>query len=245
MRAMRGLVLGVATGCLQAAPAWTQSQINIVPDPARTISVTGRGSVSVVPDTATTTLGVAVRDLDLAKAKSGVDGVLQKLLALAKQLQVAEADLRTSSINIDPEYDFQEHSVRQFVGYSVSRSVTITLRDLQKLEQLLDGAIQAGANRDFDVSLSSSREAELKQEAVAKAIADAKRQAEFAAEKLGLRLGAVRNASLNKVSGTELSSVTSNYTRAAPDARFLPGTITVNAEAFVSYLLEEGTAQRK
>ena len=209
------------------------AQVTIVPDPARTIHVTGRGALSVDPDTATVTLGVAARNQDLKTAKATVDSTIQRLIALAVQLHIGAADLKTSGMNVVPQY--RDDTSEQFLGYDVTRSVTVSLRELQRLEQLLDGAIEAGANREFDVTLSSSREAQLKQEALSKAITDAKAQAEYTASRFGLRVGAVRSVSLNKVSGA-FSTSAGYVTRTA---RFLPGQITVDAEASVSFILEE------
>jgi uncharacterized protein YggE len=229
-RALVGLVAGLLL------PSAARAQITIVPDPARTIYVAGRGVVSVVPDTAEVTLGVAVRDVELKKAKTTVDSAMQRMIAVAEHLGIVPADMRTSSMNVAPQYG--DDASRRFLGYDVTRSVTVTVRDLAKLEPLLDGAIDAGANREFDVSLSSSRFAQLKQEALSKAIADCRAQAEFAAAKLGLRVGAVRSASLTKASGGFASA----YVTSGP--RFLPGQITVDAEAAVTFILDEAEARK-
>jgi uncharacterized protein YggE len=209
------------------------AQITIVPDPARTIHVTGHGALSVAPDTATITVGVFARDTDLKKAKGTVDGAIQKIIAIGERLQVQPGDLKTSRLNVNPQYESE--GAQRFVGFDVTRSATFVLRDIARLEPLLDAAIDAGANRDFDVELASSRESQVKQDALTRALTDARAQAEHAAGTLGLHVGAVRSVTLNKAAATYATA--SNY--AIPGARFLPGQIKIDAEASVSFLLED------
>jgi uncharacterized protein YggE len=180
---------------LSAAPVSIAQTTILTPDTSKTVSVTGHGSVSTVPDTASADVGVSIVDSDARKAKAAVDATVAKILSVAKGLGVAEVDLRTAAVNIEPRYDEKDRT--RLRGYEVTQSVTATIHDLSKLDSFLDGAVQAGANRDFNVTLSSSREAALKQQALKLAIDAAKEQADAAARQLNVRLGAVRSINLN------------------------------------------------
>ena len=94
----------------------------------------------------------------------------------------------------------------------MTRSVTVVLKQLESLDLLLDGAVQAGANRDFDIELTSSRADELKPEATAQALADARAQANAAAEQLGVKVVSVRSIDLEGASrqGTVTASAASS-----------------------------------
>lgn len=226
----------LAAGMLALAlPESAAAQINIVPDTRRTVSVTGKGEVVASPDTATAEVGVSVVDPDAKKAKTAVDGIIAKIVALAKSLGVPETELTTASVNIEPRYD-EDNAVR-LRGFEVTQSVTAVFRDLAKLDRFLDGAVQAGANRNFDVTVTSSREADLKQQALKLALDAAKRQAELAATQLGVRLGAVGSINLNPASG--YTNVASARIVSDGGAKFLPGVIRISSDVTVSFLIED------
>lgn len=216
--------------------AAAQQQINFVPDTSRVVTVTGRGLVTVDPDRASANVGVSMVDPDARKAKAAVDASVSKIVTLARGLGIGADGLKTSAINIEPRYDENNHA--RLRGYEVTQSVTATIHDLTKLDGFLDGAVQAGANRDFSVTLSSSREGELKQQALRLAIDAAKQQADAAARQLNVRLGAVRSINLNPGSG--YTALRSASVSAVEAARFLPGTIEVEADVSVVFFIEDG-----
>jgi len=220
---------------LSAAPVSIAQTTILTPDTSKTVSVTGHGSVSTVPDTASADVGVSVVDSDARKAKAAVDATVAKILSVAKGLGVAEVDLRTAAVNIEPRYDEKDRT--RLRGYEVTQSVTATIHDLSKLDSFLDGAVQAGANRDFNVTLSSSREAALKQQALKLAIDAAKEQADAAARQLNVRLGAVRSINLN--TGNYGQASLASRVSVSDSSRFLPGTITIDANVGVVFLIED------
>jgi uncharacterized protein YggE len=220
---------------LSAAPVSIAQTTILTPDTSKTVSVTGHGSVSTVPDTASADVGVSIVDSDARKAKAAVDATVAKILSVAKGLGVAEVDLRTAAVNIEPRYDEKDRT--RLRGYEVTQSVTATIHDLSKLDSFLDGAVQAGANRDFNVTLSSSREAALKQQALKLAIDAAKEQADAAARQLNVRLGAVRSINLN--TGNYGQASLASRVSVSDSSRFLPGTITIDANVGVVFLIED------
>lgn len=227
--------LVMMTALLSTAWSAGAAQITIVPDATRSVSVTGRGSVSTVPDMASAEVGVSVVDPDAKKAKAAVDASVARIVSLAKALGIAEDALTTAAVNIEPRYD--ENNPIRLRGYEVAQSVTAVVRDLAKLDAFLDGAVQAGANRNFNVTVSSSREASLKQQALRLAIDAAKEQADAAARQLGVRLGAVRSINLNPT--TAYASASASLAAGVASARFLPGTINIGADVAVVFLIDD------
>lgn len=222
---------------VSAAPAW--AQVTFVPDTSRIIRATGRASISVAPDTATVMLGVWIADADARRAKAAVDSAIAGIVAVARGLKVADVDLRTAAVNIEPRAD--RDNPTRLRGYEVTRSVTIVLRHLESLDALLDGAVQAGANSDFAVELTSSRAVELRREAVAQALSDARTQANAAAEQLGVRVTSVRSIDLEGANRliTTTSATAFSYSSGQPLARFLPGIIRVNVEIPVVFVIDD------
>lgn len=221
-------------GCL--APRLVAAQVTIVPDTSRVIYVTGRASSVADPDIATISLGVWVADADAKRAKSSADSTISKIVSLATGLGVRDTDLKAASVNIEPRYDSDNPT--RLRGYEVTRSVTIVLRNLASLDGLLDGAVQAGANRDFDIRLASSKAEDLKREAVTRALADAKAQASAAAESLGVRVGGVRSINLSGDAGRASSGSAATVAQYSA-AKFLPGMIRIDVEIAVIFMIED------
>jgi uncharacterized protein len=190
-------------------------------DCCRTITVAGRGVVEVVPDRARTELGVAVFDLDAKKAKAAVDNAVTKVVAMARNLGVAGEQMKTAALNLEAKYDREEGT--KLLGYQASRSVTVVV-DPARLDALLEGAVDAGANNDFKVELMSSRESELRKDALSRAIEDARSLAEVCAGRLGVKVGPLKEVSTTGVvDGYPLESPSAYVSHTK--ANFLPGTI--------------------
>jgi uncharacterized protein YggE len=223
-------VLSVAVGAAGQPPG---------ADSSRSISVRGRGSVTVAPDAATVSFGMYAREREVRQAKTRCDEILGGVLRLAKEMGIPESSIRTSAILVTPQYSTGPSP--EFVGYDVTREITLELADLSRLDRVVDGAIAAGANRDFSVALKSSKEESLRKEALGKAIEDAKERARFAAGRLGAAVGPVRTISLDQ-GGVPISPVGVRYATLATggQGRFLPGTITVDAQIDVVFALEPG-----
>lgn len=159
---------------------------------ARVVSVTGNGEVECEPDFAR--LRVAVRTRD--KVAKEASGQLQKkvaavLEALEKQAQINATDLQTTNLSIRQDRhkpEGKEEYVTEYVAYT---EVSVKVRELQKLGQVLDLANDAGIDEleglEFDVHDSKTH----KQRAMALAVKDARAQAEVLANNAGMRLGEV------------------------------------------------------
>jgi uncharacterized protein YggE len=158
----------------------------------RLINVTGTGEVKAQPDMAYVTLGIEARKPTLAAARAEVTTAVDKLLALAKELKVDPKHVDSTALQVQPEYRWNEQdSQRVLLGYLVSRQVEVELHDLERLGPLLERAVSAGANQVTSARLDSSRRKALEREALAKAVEDARLDAEALAQAAGIKLGAV------------------------------------------------------
>jgi len=97
----------------------------------RIISVTGNAEIKVAPDQASLTLGVDSHDKDLAIAKVDNDKRIKKLLSLAHAAGVDPKNIQTSALTMGPEYS--DEKIPKLLGYQVSQTVTVTLRDLPSM----------------------------------------------------------------------------------------------------------------
>jgi uncharacterized protein YggE len=189
----RTLQLSTAAACALLVSAWA---VGAEAERPRTISVSGQGEIQAEPDRALLTLGVEARKLKMEDARAEVTKTVDAVLKLTRDLKIDPKHVRATRINIQPEYNWDDKArERNLIGYYVSRQVEIELRDLEKLGQLMEKSFDLGVNQVGDPRLDSSKRRELEREALAKAVADAKLNAEAVAKAAGARIGPPRTIS--------------------------------------------------
>lgn len=162
-------------------------------EPSRTVTTTGEAILRTVPDEATVSLGVEIRDSDLAAARDRAGAIVTRFLEATRGLGIPDRDVVTLGVRVQPDYEVNRQTgERRLRGYLVTRDMTIRLDDLDKLGPLVEAATSAGVNQIRPAQLTSSRRVELERKALADAVIDARRRAEAATEALGARVGAVR-----------------------------------------------------
>lgn len=154
----------------------------------RLITVLGEAEIKVVPDEVVIVVGTEGLDKDLNAAKNQNDVLVKKVLALTKEFQIEPKLVQTSYINIKPRYE-REYEKRNFIGYSVSNTITITLKDLKKLEGLLSRTLEAGITNVRVADFATSELRKYRQEARIMAIKAAKEKATALAAELGQKIG--------------------------------------------------------
>ncbi|MFZ0478253.1 MAG: SIMPL domain-containing protein [Terriglobales bacterium] len=206
----------------------------------RLISVTGTSEINVTPDQVVLNLGVESRDKDLGVAKSQSDARVKKILALAHDADVEPKDIETSTLQMGANYS--EENVPRFLGYEVSQTTTITLRDLSKYESLMIKLLEAGTNRLDGINFGVSETRKLRDQARSRAIRDAKEKAIAMAAELGQTVG--KPWDISEENGWNSYGLAANsfaYDKRAPDANeptIAPGQVTIKASVKVSFQLE-------
>lgn len=191
----RTLQLSTAAACALLAATLA---VGAEAEHPRTISVPGDGEIQAEPDLAYVTLGVEARKPNMEQARAEVTKTVEAVMKLTRELKIDPKHVRTTRINVQPEYNWNNDArERNLIGYFVSRQIEIELRNLDKLGQLLEKSIDLGVNQLGDPRLDSSRRSELEREALAKAVADAKLNAEAVAKAAGARIGPPRTISAN------------------------------------------------
>ena len=209
-------------------------------DHPRTIGVSGQGEVRAEPDRATVTLGVESRKPKLEDARAAVAKTVDAVLKLTRDLKIDPKLVRSTRINVQPEYNWGANNAneRTLIGYYVARQVEVELHDLEKLGQLLEKSTDLGVNQMGDPRLDSSKRQDLTREALAKAVVDARQNAEVIAKAAGARLGNARTINAN----TEFTQAPQPMVRAmameakaAGGAPYQSGEMTFNATVNVQY----------
>lgn len=179
-------VLAILALVLSACGPTTVNQA--APESVRTLNVDGIGVVYLTPDIAYINVGVNTQRENAAEAvsinKEQTSAVIQSL----KDFGVAEKDIRTTNFSIwsNPQYD--EFGQVKGTNYSVDNTVYVTIRDLDTLGDLLDAAINAGANSIYSIQFDVEDKTEANREARTLAVEDASTKAQELAEAAGLSL---------------------------------------------------------
>ncbi|HVA30121.1 MAG TPA: SIMPL domain-containing protein [Gaiellaceae bacterium] len=195
---------------------------------ATTITVTGNGTVSSVPDRAS--LGFSVE----TRAKTAVAALAQNASAATKLIQalkgagVSSADIQTSQVSLSPQTAPNGNTI---VGYDASASVSVGA-PIAQAGRLIDTAVAAGATGVTGPSLSLSGEAGLYRAALKQALADAKLKAQALAEGSGLTLGAIQSIAEGSAA-TPLPQAGKLGSAAGTPVE--PGTLDVQATVTVTY----------
>ena len=184
-----GLVLGVVGAML--LPSFAQQASST--DPAtsaagRTVTVTGTSTVTSAPDEAVVSLGVQTSGSNAENAMQENANRMAAVLRALADLGIDTDQIATTDVSLWPNYDNSGSSV---TGYSASNSVDVTVRDMSKIGRVIDASVGAGANLTGGIRFQMSDENSGTTDALAAAVADAKRQAEA--------LAAAGDASLGQI----------------------------------------------
>ena len=109
-------------------------------------------------------------------------------LAALKRAGVADRDIQTSNVSLNPEYRYPENQSPQLVGYTASNNVTVRFRDIRSSGRILDALVAEGANQINGPSLTVDKPETALDEARAKAIAIGRARAELYARSMGMRV---------------------------------------------------------
>jgi uncharacterized protein YggE len=176
--AFAGLALAVAFG-----PALTMRPARAV-DPAttpeHTISVSGVGRITTVPDVADVRVGVMVTRPKVRDAQVAAATAMQAVIAALRKAGIADKDVQTTSLSLQPVYDNSSNgNAPRLTGYQIVNAVQATVRKLDTISDVIDGALAAGATTldgiTFRVDDPSGAEAQAREAAMknARAKADA------------------------------------------------------------------------
>jgi uncharacterized protein YggE len=119
---------------------------------ATTLNLSASGESKVAPDLATITLGVQTDGATAAGAMGANAAQMTKVIAALKKAGIAERDIQTSNLSVNPQYVYVENNPPKLTGYQASNQVTVQVRDLAKLGQTVDATVSAGATNVGGIS---------------------------------------------------------------------------------------------
>jgi uncharacterized protein len=179
-------ILAAAVSALAlAAPALADDKL------PRTISVSGYGEVMVVPDMASLNLGVTTTAPTASEALASNSAAMTKVMDTLKSAGIADKDIQTSNLSINPHYEPNNNGGSTQTGFDVSNNVAVNVNDLKALGSILDKAVTSGTNQVYGLSFGVKDDKAAMDEARKRAVADARHRAEIFAAASAVELGSV------------------------------------------------------
>ena len=157
------------------------------------VTVSGEGKVYAKPDVAIVSLGVTIQGLTVTDVTIKNTDKMNAVIEAIKNLKIDEKDIQTTNYNLTPLYNWTEQQGRIFQGYTLDQNVQVKIRDFTKIGDVLSGATTKGANLVGDLQFTIDNPEQFKEQARAKAIAQAKANAQNLAKESGVKLGKLIN----------------------------------------------------
>jgi uncharacterized protein YggE len=216
------------------------------------VTVTGQAEVRVPPDEVIFTLDVDSVDNDMLAAKKRTDDRVKQVFAIARRNDVKPEDVQTSHISVQPKYntddlDYEQRRTvkRVFVGYEVSKTVAIRLRNISKFDELLSDVLKAGVTKVSDLEFRDSQIRKHKDQARAMAMKAAQEKASLMAREIGQSIGPAYSISedvanpyrAGSVNQNSTAVISGNLSAGESESAIAPGSISVTAQVTVRFRL--------
>lgn len=155
--------------------------------PPKVVRVVGTSEVKVIPDRAVIEIGVEKQNVNASVAKQMADAAARRLLASLRANGVDEKDIQTTFLSLQPQFDYRK-GMR--ISYFVAeQTLSVTVRDLAKLDSLLESVIKAGGNRVDSIQYEASDLRKYRDQARDLAVKAAREKAHALAQALGQDIG--------------------------------------------------------
>ena len=218
-----------------AQPAMANDHVN-----ARTITVSASANIEAEPDAASISTGVTTQAPTARDALSSNSDTVQGLIDGLIEMGVKRKDIQTSSLNVHPQYNRRKDGQPPTIsGYSVTNTVTVQTRDLEKLGRILDQLVTLGANQIHGLSFHVTQAESLKDGARTKAIENARRRAELFAGAANARLGKVLHISEETSHNAPRPVMATRRTMAAESVPIEAGSQSLSARVTVTWALQD------
>ena len=187
---MKHLLLAAALGAVAvASPAIAQQTTTVSQVIAGTrLDLSATGEVSRVPDIANINAGVITRAATATAALEENSAQMNRVRDALKRAGIADRDIQTSTISLNPEYRYADNQPPALTGYTASNQVNVRFRDIRNTGKILDALVAQGANQISGPNLTIDQPDAALDEARTKALAVGRARAELYARSLGMRV---------------------------------------------------------
>ncbi len=211
------------------------------------ITVSGAGTAELPPDQARVSGNVETQAGTASDALDQNSQTMQAVIAAVKGFGFTDADIQTNRVSVYPLFSSSNASSSNqpatpptIVGYRATNGLTVKVKDLGKIGDLIQGMVGAGVNDFSGVQYELQNPEQLRQMALQAAISDAQAEAQTAATTLGVRLGGVLNLTTQSTSAPPVPFAAAPRAIAASVAApppVIPGPLNATANVTVTFAL--------
>lgn len=148
----------------------------------------GEGKITAKPDTAKVNIGLTTEGKDTITVQNENSSKMNAVIKFLKERGVGESDIKTNNYSLSPKYEYSKGK-SSLAGYILNQNLEVVVRSLDKVGEILDGAVGSGANQINSISLFLDKPEELRNKAREEAVKQAKEKAALASRTAGFRLG--------------------------------------------------------
>ena len=203
------------------------------------LSVSAQADARRVPDVATLSAGVVTQALDANAAMRDNANRMDKVMAAIRAAGIAERDIQTSGINLNPQYKYAENQNPTITGYQASNTVNIKVHDIARLGKVMDALVASGANQVNGPSFDIDQPDPVYDEARRSALEKGQARAAMYAKTLGMRVR--RIVSISEGGGFRppgpMPMMAFSRGKAESDTAVAPGESTVSVNLDIVYEL--------
>jgi uncharacterized protein len=169
------------------------------------ILVSGEGSAEIAPDMAVLVLTVSREAKTAREALDANSAAMAEVLQAMRDEGIADRDLQTAGFSIQPRYNYPapkpsgEREPREIIGYAVRNSLSVRVRDIDRVGAIIDKSVTLGVNEGGNITFTNADPAGAIAEARTEAVKDARRKAETLAAAAGVKTGRILEISEHSV----------------------------------------------
>ena len=209
-----------------------------------TIAVSGMAEQEVAPDMAYIDVGINVRADDAETARTQEAQIASQIRRALLGLAITDNDLQNTSYYLYQEYKVDRSGVRTADKYVLDSSIKVTVKDLDKLSQVIDNVVEAGATNISNITYALSTQNIIQRQLLVTAVENARDKAAVVANAGSRTLGNMLSADINSFDGGTIVAYGANKLRSTTNlaedgvaTKLSPGKIKLNARVQVVFSL--------
>ena len=209
-----------------------------------TIAVSGMAEQEVAPDMAYIDVGINVRADDAETARTQEAQIASQIRRALLGLAITDNDLQNTSYYLYQEYKVDRNGVRTADKYVLDSSIKVTVKDLDKLSQVIDNVVEAGATNISNITYALSTQNIIQRQLLATAVDNSRDKAAVVANAGSRTLGNMLSADINSFDGGTIVAYGANKLRSTTNlaedgvaTKLSPGKIKLNARVQVVFSL--------
>lgn len=230
LAALLALALPLAPAMAQPAPAQATAGTRL--------DVVATGEVTRVPDIVRINAGVVSQAATASEAIGQNSARMERVRAALRRAGIADRDIQTSTISLQPDYRYADNQPPQLTGYRASNEVNVRFRDIANSGAILDALVAEGANQINGPMLAFEHPEAALDEARSRALAVARARAELYARSLGMRVARIVAVSEAGAAAIPPMPMMRFNAEVAAQARIDPGEQVLSASLTVTFELQ-------